>query len=210
MNNTDLTLDTYNKIAPDYEKNGMRYAATDELKKFISKIPAGGKILDAGCGFGRELLFFAEQGFDTYGIDGSEGLLKLAAKRVPKAKLQLVDLRTKLSFDDNFFDGVWARNSLHHLETKDLHHALSELKRVLKDNGIFFVEWKAGKGEIVTEEEIAAGQKRFYNLRSQEEVEALLKDAGFALLENYTYNWSERYEGKREYSDFIVVFGRKI
>lgn len=209
MNRTDLTRDTYNKIASEYEQNGMRYAATDELENFVSKIPTGGKILDAGCGFGRELLFFAKQGFETYGIDGSKELLKLAGKRVPKARLQLVDLRDKLPFDDNFFDGVWARNSLHHLETKDLQHALSEIKRILKGNGVFFVEWKAGEGEVVTEEEIAAGQKRFYNLHSKEEVEALLKGAGFEILEAYTYNWSERYDGKREYSDFIVVLAKK-
>jgi SAM-dependent methyltransferase len=208
-NNTNRTIDTYNAIALDYERNGINLSAAEELNKFTPLLKPKARILDAGCGFGRELLYFTEHGFDTYGIDASKKLLELAKKRAPKANIQLVDLRNKLPFENDFFDGVWARNSLHHLESKDLKRALLEIKRVLKPTGIFFSEWKEGKGEVIAREELVGRKERFFNLRFSKEIIKLLKDMGFELIESYIYNWDERYKGRRKYSNFIVVLTRK-
>jgi SAM-dependent methyltransferase len=205
----DITLQTYNLIAKDYAKNGLKAAPKQEENTFIKLLTPSQKILDVGCGFGRNLKAFLDYGLDVYGFDGSRELLKIAQLQAPKAKLQLLDLREKLPYEDNFFDGIWARNSLHHLEPQDLLRALSELKRILKPNGIIFIEWKKGQGPTITREEKAQGQERFYNLLSKKEVEEIIENAGLRITDSYIYNASERSNEKRQFPNFIVIFAKK-
>jgi ubiquinone/menaquinone biosynthesis C-methylase UbiE len=201
----DITLETYDLIAKDYAKNELASAPKLEETIFIKLLMPGQKILDVGCGFGRNLKAFLEYGLDTYGFDGSKELLKIAKTQASKAKLKLLDLRDRLPYQDKFFDAVWARNSLHHLEPRDLQQSLSELKRVLKPNGIIFIEWKEGKEATITKEEKAFGKERFYNLLSKEEVEELIGDAGFEITNSYIYN-----SGKKEqFPNFVVIFAKK-
>ena len=46
-----------------------------ERDRFISLLPAGGKVLDAGCGSGRDSKAFLEQGFEVTAFDASERIL---------------------------------------------------------------------------------------------------------------------------------------
>lgn len=209
MDKTGLTIRTYDKIASDYEKRHLRFKGIKELNAFIKLLKPKSKVLDAGCGFGRELLSFTKKDFNTYGIDASGQLLKLAKKRAPKAKIKLADLREKLPFKDNFFDGVWAGNSLHHLEPESLEFALGEIKRVLKSGGVFFIEWKEGEKEAITKEEVAQRNERYYNLMPNVKLVKLIKGSGFKLIKNYTFDWTKRYREKREFASFIVIFATK-
>ncbi len=209
MKKANPTLETYNLIAMDYEKENITLNSNEEIEKFVKLLPPQSTVLDLGCGFGRELAVFVEKGYDTYGIDGSRELLKLAKKRAPKAKTKLMDLRNTLSYEDTFFDGVWARNSLHHLEPNDLSNAFSEIKRILKPNGILFIEWKEGKEPKVTHEEIAKGKERYYNLILKKDLIKLVESNGFKIIKSYKYNWNERYGKKRQFSDFVVILASK-
>ena len=205
MNKPNQTLSTYNAIAKDYEKENITLDSNEEIEEFAKLLPKNPKVLDLGCGFGRELAAFIEMGYDTYGADGSRELLKLARIRAPKAKTKLMDLRNSLSYADTFFDGVWARNSLHHLLPEDLSKAFSEIKRILKPNGILFIEWKEGAEPKVTKEEIAKGKERYYNLMLKKDLIKLISDSGFKVIKSYKYNWNERYGKKRQFSDFVVI-----
>ena len=209
MDRNDITLKTYDEVAQEYEKLHKSSGEPIELKKLAGYLKPGAKILDAGCGFGMQLKYFSKLGFDTYGFDASKELLKLARKNAPKAKIVFADLREKLPYKDNFFDGVIAKTTLHHLEPRGLPFALSEIRRVLKPRGVFFVSWKEGDKEMMTKEEVAAGRERFYNLKNQKEVEDIIKEAGFEISESYIFDWNKRYVGKRQFSHFIVVFARK-
>lgn len=205
----DITLETYNLIAKDYAKNGLNATPKIEEAVFIKLLVSSQKILDVGCGFGRNLKAFLEYGLDVYGFDGSKELLKIAKIQAPKAKLKLLDLRNTLPYQDNFFDAIWARNSLHHLEPKDLNQALSELKRVLKPSGIIFIEWKEGQIPTITKEEKAFGKERFYNLLSKEGVENLVANTGFKITNSYTYNSGDRYGKNPQFYNSIVIFAKK-
>ncbi len=209
MNKKNQTIDTYNAIAKDYEIENIALDSNEEIKEFAKLLPKNSKVLDLGCGFGRELAVFVKNGYDTYGIDGSSELLKLAKKRAPKAEVKLSDLRNTLPYEDTFFDGIWARNSLHHLKPSELSNAFSEIKRILKPKGILFIEWKEGKEPKTTREEIAKGKERYYNLMLKKDLVKLVKSNGFKVIKSYKYNWNERYGKKRQFSDFIVIFAFK-
>jgi SAM-dependent methyltransferase len=205
---SDITLNTYNSIAKDYAAKDTGLIKP-ELKFFIENLK-GTKVLDAGCGFGRDLEFLIKSGLESYGFDGSKELLKLANVRSPKSKLELADLREKLPYSNFFFDGIWARNVLHHLKSAEVENALAELKRILKPNGIIYIEWKEGKEEGFVKEEVSFGKARYYNLLSKKEVEQLIKKSGLIIMKSGSYNWNERFHGKRKYSNFITIFASKI
>ena len=97
--------------------------------------------LDMGCGFGRNSIFMAKQGFDVFGFDLSEHSVNLT---IEKAKEQNVTLKAEnfvvadminLPYADNSFDCLLALNVISHTDTEGFKKILSEIKRVLKPNG---------------------------------------------------------------------------
>lgn len=78
------TIHVYDVIARDYAKKRTDYAPEPEREKFIERIFPKGKILDAGCGPGRDSAFFEERGLQVVGIDLSEKLLEIAKQKAPK------------------------------------------------------------------------------------------------------------------------------
>ena len=111
-------------------------------RSVISRFPAGAKILDIGCGLGREAFALAEMGFDVVGIDISKEVIsqvkQLSAEKGYSIPFYDYDGKT-LSFPDASFDVViiWAQTFglLYGDEYKQ--EFLAECKRVLKKGGLF-------------------------------------------------------------------------
>ncbi len=136
-----FTIETYDKIAKKYEK---KYGELSESEKPYlyafyqlteSEKP---KILDAGCGTGRDLAYLENLSAELYGVDLSEGMLNLAKNKLKNTSLIKADIR-KLPFPDNFFDGVLSIASLVHLPHKEKAKAINEFWRVLKPNGVLYI-----------------------------------------------------------------------
>lgn len=85
-------------------------------------------------------LALARRGFDTVGVDHSEQMLAVARDKLEDddltATLETADVR-ELRFRDGEFDCVTCQGLLHHLEEVD--SCLSELNRVLRPGGFFFL-----------------------------------------------------------------------
>ena len=103
------------------------------------------KLLDAGCGAGRNLTYFFRTGFDVSGVDQSAAAIaeiqSLAASLAPN--LPAGNFRPeaveKMSFDDATFDVVLSSAVLHFARDEDhWHEMVREMWRVLKPGGIFF------------------------------------------------------------------------
>ena len=96
-----------------------------------------GKILEIGCGNGRDSLFFARHGFDATGIDLSAEAIKLARENSKKVKIsgkilfKVADAE-KLPFPARAFDGVYSIGVLH---STNLNKSLPEITRVMKPGG---------------------------------------------------------------------------
>lgn len=116
------------------------------------------KVLDVGCGNGRHLVFFAEQGFDVSGIDISREAIEIAEAWINKkelnADLMVGDVKS-LSFDANSFDLVISYGVLDHVPFSDALIAMDEIKRVLSPGGMLFLTLRStddsefGRGEKV-------------------------------------------------------------
>lgn len=113
--------------------------------------PRGGKVLDLGCGNGRNLRYIVESGFETYGIDISEkGLGQL--KETLKQKNLSADIKKgsfyNLPYKDKIFDRVISINVFQHNDWKGAEKSFAEASRVLKNNGLFLLSVRSLSREL--------------------------------------------------------------
>ena len=186
------TIEWYEAHAEEYAQKVADKRDSFLLDRFTKKLPAKAKILDAGCGAGRDCMALAEKGLIPTGLDLAGNLIKLAKKHQPKLnfiKGNFLDL----PFPDNSFDGVWANASLVHLETiKEVKQALKEFRRVMKHNGIAHIFVKQQPGEKKTEV-VAHGHSDdvalFFRWFTKAELKKLLQESGITILsieDNYS------------------------
>ncbi len=98
-------------------------------------------ILDAGCGHGRNLHWFYNNGFTIYGIDAKEDNIEAIKKEYPKETHNFsVSKIEELKFRDDFFNHIICNAVLHFAEN-EIHFLkmFSELMRVLKPKGTLFI-----------------------------------------------------------------------
>ena len=91
-----------------YERPEGQYTDAQEKELFLRLVQPqrGQSLLEVGCGTGHNLEFFSELGLNVTGIDSSEPMLQMAAKRLgPNARLLLGEAN-RLAFDNNSFDIV--------------------------------------------------------------------------------------------------------
>ena len=103
------------------------------------------KILDAGCGGGRNLVYFLRSGFEVFGVDQNaeaiEYVRRLAQTLAPEISPENFQVSSveKMPFAGEFFDVVISSAVLHFAENeKQFNQMLREMWRVLKPTGMLF------------------------------------------------------------------------
>lgn len=108
------------------------------------------KVLDLACGKGRHTLFLAKNKISTYATDISkEAIDNLNKKKIRKrikfeARVESMD---KICFQNNFFDCVVCLNAIHHGTKQDIENRIYEIKRVVKKEGIVFINLATNKNQ---------------------------------------------------------------
>jgi len=174
------TLETYKKIA-------AARAATRDINfwnraftQFQQYLPHG-KVLDVGCGCGRDAPFFLQAQYDYTGIDLCDEMIQEAKNRAPAASFIKMNMYN-LDFPSQNFDGIWAPASLIHIPKKNLERVLNEIKRVMKPGAVSFMAMKEGNGEKIVHKSV--DDKRFYAFYHGDEFASLLENQGFHILEH--------------------------
>ena len=164
----DQTLAFYDREAEAYAgRRGLEEKR--HLTDFLDRVPAGGAILDLGCGGGQDSQVMLARGFDVTPLDGSAGLAAVAERRLGRAVrvMRFEDLE-----DVAAFDAVWANASLLHVPITGLADILARVRRALRPGGLFYAGYKAGQGD---------GRDRlgrYYNFPSRGELERIYGLAG--------------------------------
>jgi len=113
-----------------------------DIRKYIpefSGMRAGDKVVDVCCGTGAQVLEYGRRGIVATGIDISPSMLKIATRNIRRQKavnvsFQLADA-TSLPFLDGYFDYASISLGLHDKEKPIRYQIISEMKRVIKQDG---------------------------------------------------------------------------
>src|SRR6478672_10898228 len=123
-------------------------------------IPANSEILELGCGEGNDSVYFAEQGHHVIATDFSDVLIAQNQQHYNNPNLQFMqqDISAPLAFEDEQFDAIYARLSLHYFTNEVTERVFTELARVLKIGGLLCFMCKStddrlyGKGDEVEQD----------------------------------------------------------
>jgi ubiquinone/menaquinone biosynthesis C-methylase UbiE len=127
--NKELAL-KYKEIETHFYKENYDTSREALYKELGEKIQ-NKKLLDLGCGFGYDLKYYENLGYEVYGIDASETMIELAENK----KNLFVKSMEKTDFENDFFDVVISRHTLHYAE--DIEPVFKEVNRILKKEGKF-------------------------------------------------------------------------
>jgi SAM-dependent methyltransferase len=151
-----------------YRDNAQSYAdwakaPSTRLVRFLALLPAGGSVLELGCGAGNHSAVMLAEGFAVRPTDGSPEMAEVASRRLgrPVETLLFHELD-----EQHAYDGVWASACLLHVPRDELTAILARIHRALKQSGVFYASFKVGDG---------AGRDslgRYYNYPSPEWLQA--------------------------------------
>jgi len=142
----DPTYEYYNARAKEFFDETVNLDMGAAYEAFLKLLPKGGKILDAGCGSGRDSLYFKKKGYDVVAFDSSGAMVKLASDFIGSHVLHM-------TFDDvaftEAFDGVWACASLLHVPKSRMEAVMYKLALALKRGGVLYASFKYGDREEI-------------------------------------------------------------
>jgi ubiquinone/menaquinone biosynthesis C-methylase UbiE len=132
------------------------------MAAFLVRLPERPRVLDAGCGAGRDTLLLRGRGARAVGLDRSFGMLRAQSlSRAVQADLRALPLR------DGAVDGVWCETALPQLPRPDVPRVLGEFARVTRPAGALHLRVSEGDGP--TDHRV-------------EPLRALLADAGWTVV----------------------------
>ena len=141
------TLQHYDQNAQAFWEGTRDHDVSQNIEAFLRYIEGDPpiKILDFGCGPGRDLCAFAQRGHCAVGLEGSRQLAALARSH-SRCEVWEQDF-LKLNLPDNHFDGVFANASLFHVPSRELPRVLRDLHATLKPAGVLFASNPRGSNE---------------------------------------------------------------
>jgi SAM-dependent methyltransferase len=176
---SSITLKHYNQNAESFWQGTKDHDVSQNRKALLEHLRGIGtcRILDFGCGPGRDLKAFRELGHEAIGLDGCEKFVE-AARNYSGCEVWHQDF-LRLQLPTEYFDGIFANAALFHVPSQELPRVLKELHAALKPNGVLFSSNPRGENE-----EGWSGERYgvFYNLERWQE---LVTAAGFVEIIHY-------------------------
>lgn len=131
----------YDDNAEAFYQRTINTDVTYMYTKFLRVVNKPAKILDAGCGSGRDAKYFLTQGYDVEAFDASKEMVRIASRETGKSVKHHI-------FHDvcqlQEFDAIWANASLLHVPYEELQVVLLKFHRALKEKGMLFASFKYG------------------------------------------------------------------
>lgn len=144
----DETIEYYEKKASVFIESTVNANVFELYEHFEKLLHPGCRILDLGCGSGRDSRYFVRQGYQVVALDPSPSMCKQTRflVNIPVFEMKVEDMK----FTDEF-DGIWACASLLHVFRDMQVNVMYLMGKALKKNGICYCSWKYGDGDRTVE-----------------------------------------------------------
>lgn len=145
--NSETSMDRSrgNSIPPSYPNEFLvKIFSSSYYSGLFEILQPGEKVLDVGCGFANNLVYFMDRGLNAYGVEVNEETARLARDNLSRLGYEgcqvSVGHNEALPFEDRFFDILLSVNTIHYSEgAEGIARALLEFKRVIKPRGRLFI-----------------------------------------------------------------------
>lgn len=144
---TRLTVAHYDERAEDFWEGTRDHDVSQNIHALLDALPAreGLRILDVGCGPGRDLKTFASLGHHPVGVEGSPRFCVMA-RAYAGVEVWNQDFLS-LDLPDEHFDGIFANATLFHVPSQEIRRVLSELFISLRPGGALFSSNPRGENQ---------------------------------------------------------------
>lgn len=141
-----VTIAEYQVTAASFREGTWEHDVSQNRDALVAAMPKNpGKILDLGCGPGRDLVAFKSQGHTVVGLDATPAFVEMAQQLAGCEVWQQSFLTLELPLEG--FDGIFANASLIHVPHADMVKVLGDLWRSLVFNGAIVMSMVRGDGE---------------------------------------------------------------
>lgn len=168
----------YDRLGQRYSTERARFGNWREVNAFTSRLPARGRVLDAGSGTGMPVArHLVETGFDVVGIDFSRTMVATARENVPAATFQQMNL-TAIDFPPESFDGVISTYAIIHVPREMHAGVFRSFYSILKPQGVMLVSAASWAWEEFAD---YLGVEMFWSHFGPDRTKSLITDAGFEI-----------------------------
>jgi len=174
------TIEIYQAHASGWDAHRPRvFFEKGWLDKFIDLIPAGGQVLDVGCGAGEPIAgYLLERGLQLTGLDAASNMLAISKSKFPQANWVQMDMRV-LALNTKF-DGIVAWDSFFHLNQQEQRQVLVCFAEHLSANGCLLLTIGHESGEVTGTVE---GETVYHSSLDPTEYRDILGSLGFTRFE---------------------------
>jgi len=144
---SSITLSHYNQHAASFWAGTRDHDVSQNRQALLQNLHGAEpfRILDFGCGPGRDLKIFRDLGHEAIGLEGAERFVELA-RSYSGSEVWLQDF-LRLELPAGFFDGIFANASLFHIPSQEMPRVLKHLRAALKPRGVLFSSNPRGENE---------------------------------------------------------------
>ncbi len=155
-------------LAASHPRRGTSSAA----RTVPPRSPAGGRVLDYGCGTGEEMAWLCAQGFQVEGVEGTLEFVLAARRRCPGARILHARFET-VPLSPGGYDGIWCNAALIHVPPSELARQIKKLKAALRPGGRLGLTLAWGRAKRFLRRDWIPG--RYLAAYTQGEADSLLK-----------------------------------
>ncbi len=174
------TRATYDEVADEFARvTATPWPELDRLiSAFLVRLPERARVLDAGCGPGRDTRSLRGRGARVTGLDISFGMLRSQSL----SGAAQADMRA-LPIADASVDGVWCQAALLHIPRADVPRVLAEFARVTRTAGALHLAVSEGDGENWETERYGSSSPRWFVHHRLAPLREMLAAAGWNVVD---------------------------